>query len=77
MSEINDLMAEHPDQVELITRVWLAGMRDGITTTAQGISKALADHDDLPADVQRVLRAVVHSVTLAAYIPEPPPPPVG
>ena len=70
-SEINDLMADRPDEIDLISRAWLCGMRDGIATTAQGISSALKDND-LPDDVQRVLRAVVHSVTLSGYLVEGP-----
>ena len=70
-NEINDLMAAHPEAYDLISQAWICGMRDGIATTAQGISHALKEND-LPDDVQRVLRAVVHSVTLSGYLVEGP-----
>jgi len=70
--EIKTLMTAHPDAHDLISQAWLCGMRDGIACTAQGISRALQDND-LPEEIQRILRAVVHSVTLSGYLVEGPP----
>ena len=70
--EIKTLMSAHPDDQDLITQAWLCGMRDGIATTAQGITHTLQSND-LPEDTQRILRAVVHSVTLSGYLVEGPP----
>ena len=69
--EIKTLMAAYPDAHDLISQAWLCGMRDGIACTAQGISRALQDND-LPEEIQRILRAVVHSVTLSGYLVEGP-----
>lgn len=70
-SEVSDLMTAHPDAHDLISQAWLCGMRDGIACTAQGISRALQDND-LPEEIQRILRAVIHSVILSGYQVEGP-----
>jgi hypothetical protein len=72
MSEIDDLIANHPEHRVILTQAWTCGMRDGVTTAARGITEVVKEND-LPESIQRLLLTVAQSVTLAAYfVPDAP-----